>query len=202
MPANRERQHDVHVDLRRPWSTDEVLAELRQYGPQLLKALEHFQAPEIASNPLELPGLGTYPMHAAANGMAFDYFCHLHHDVLAPRGPIARTLSEPTHEQLYPVIQWMMWGLPQMQGPELDQALIAPLTIDLTGPGESTWTVSRPDPDGKLLVHEGGGGRVVVRSTAFDFVKWGTGRTTWAESCTVDGDESVVAGFLATLNII
>ncbi len=202
LPADREREHDVHVDIRRSWTIAEVMDEFEQFGAERLERLPGLQEEPLASTEIEIPGLGTYPMHAAANGLAFDCFCHLYHDIAAPAGPIQRELPAPTHEEMLPVVQWMMWGLPQMQGPELDDSLLAPITIRLTGPGESEWTVRRPDPAGGLVVESGGGAEVVVASTAVDFVSWGTGRSAWHTACEVEGDMAVAAAFLSTLDIV
>ncbi|MCY3851293.1 MAG: maleylpyruvate isomerase N-terminal domain-containing protein [Acidimicrobiaceae bacterium] len=201
-PENRERQHDMHVALRRSWTTAEVLEEFMSFAAQRLERIPAFQNEPLASNEIEIPGLGAYPMHAVANALAFDYYCHLYHDICEPGGPIYRDLPEPAHDELYPVVQWMMWGLPQMQGPELDNALFAPLTLDLTGPGAGSWTITRPDPEGGLVVAETGGGDVVVTSAASDFVSWGTRRSCWRNSCTVEGDSAAATAFLATLDIV
>ena len=85
---------------------------------------------------------------------------------------------------------------------ELDDSLLAPLTLRLTGPGESTWTVTRPDPAGGLVVEEGDGGEVAVTSSAVDFVSWGTSRSPWRDACEIEGDLALAAGFLSTLDII
>ena len=202
IPENREREHGLPVDLRRDWTVQEVLAEFEKFGAERLTRLPGLQEEPLASTEIEIPGLGTYPMHAVANALAFDYFCHLYHDICAPAGPIERSLPDPTHEVMLPVVEWMMWGLPQMQGPELDDSLVAPLTLRLTGPGERTWTIRRPDPDGGLVVDEGDGGDVVVTSSAVDFVSWGTARSPWSTACTVDGDYAAAASFLSTLDIV
>lgn len=217
LPANREREHDVHVDIRRSWTIAEVMDEFERFGAERLERLPGLQEEPLASTEIEIPGLGTYPMHAAANGLSFDCFCHLYHDIVAPGGPIQRELPAPSHEEMLPVVQWMMWGLPQMQGPELDESLLAPITISLTGPGESKWTVRRPEPQGGLpqdglpqgglpqgglVVESGGGAEVVVTSSAVDFVSWGTGRSAWHSACDVEGDRAVATAFLSTLDIV
>ncbi len=204
LPLDREREHDLHVDIRRSWTTAEVLDEFEQFSAERLERLPGLQEEPLASTEIEIPGLGTYPMHAAANGMAFDYLCHLYHDIVQPAGPIQRELPAPTHAEMLPVVQWMMWGLPQMQGPELDESLLAPLTIRLTGPGESEWTVRRPDPTGGLTVEAdaSAGAAVVATSSAVDFVSWGTGRSPWHTACEIEGDTAVATAFLSTLNIV
>ena len=202
MPADRERQHDIHVDMRRGWSTGEVLEEFERFGAERLERVPGLQEEPLASTEIEIAGLGTYPIHASANGWCFDLYCHLYQDICAPRGPIERDLPEVTHDEMFPVVQWMFMGLPQMQGPELDDALRVPVTIRLSGPGASAWTVSRPDPNGGLVVTEGEGGDVTVDSPASDFVVWGTGREPWRASCHSDGDITLAAEFLSTLCIV
>ena len=202
LPADRERQHDVHVDIRRAWTVQEVLEEFEHYGALRLARLPDLQEEPLASMMLDVPGLGSYPVHAGANGWAFDHYAHLYLDLTGPRGPIERDLAPVTDAEMGPVVEWMFMGLPQMQGPELDDALHAPLTIALTGPGECVRTVSRPDPDGGLVVAAAGGGAVTVTSAATDCVSWGTGRSPWRPCCEVDGDVTAVGEFLATLSII
>lgn len=202
LPENRERQHDMNVALRYDWTTDEVLDEFADFAAQRLERIPAFQEEPLASNEIEIPGLGSYPMHAVANALSFDYYLHLYHDICGPTGPVVRDLTEVTHDEMYPVVQWMMWGLPQMQGPELDDALFAPITLELTGPGASTWTIRRPDPAGGLVVEEATGADVVVTSAATDFASWGTGRSSWHAASTVDGDAVVATAFFATLDIV
>ena len=202
LPADRERQHDVHVDLRRSWTVAEVMEEFEQFGGERLTRLPGLQEKPLASSKIEIAGLGVYQMHAVADAVAFDCFCHLYHDIAQPAGPVHCELAAPSHEEMVPVVNWMMWGLPQMQGPELDDSLLEPITIRLTGPGEGEWTVRRPDPAGRLVVESGGGAEVVVTSSAVDFVSWGTGRSAWHAACEVDGDMASAAAFLSTLDIV
>jgi hypothetical protein len=200
-PQNRERLHDQRVNRRRAWSVKEVLEEYHTYLTRNAGMPAHLQEEPLASTPMHLPGLGTYPMHALVNAAVFDNYCHLRIDILAPSGPVVRALRPATQEMLYPAVQWMMWGLPQMQGHELADSWVAPLTISLNGPGESTWTVKR-DERGDLAVTESGGGDVTIVSSAHDFVSWGTKRSSWREHSELIGQESLAAGFLDVLNII
>jgi uncharacterized protein (TIGR03083 family) len=198
----RERQHDYEVTRRKDWPVPDVLDELRTYLPRNLRALDKLQHEPAASQEIDLPGLGRYPGHALANASAFDAYCHLHLD-LAPilgRPPANR---KPPHATLYAVVQWMLWGLPQMQGPLLAETVGRPITLQLTGPGSSTWTVQRSAATGELLVTETDEGTdVTVTSTAADFVRWATKRAPWQPSCAVTGDRSDVVEFLGTLDII
>jgi hypothetical protein len=99
-------------------------------------------------------------------------------------------------------VVWMMLGLPQMQGSELDETVLAPITFRLTGAGASEWTVHRRGPRGGLAVEETGGGDVVVTSEADAFIAWGTQRRRWRTDCTIEGDESLAIPLLDALNIV
>ena len=202
LPDNRERQHDVFVDRRRDWSVDEVVKEYREYGSKLVELVTTLQAEPAASQPFPVPGLGVYPAHSLANAMVFDYYCHLRHDLLAPHGPIERALPAPEHATVHAAVTWMMLGLPQMQGDALDDTITAPITLHLTGPGQSEWTIHRPDPAGGLVVDERGGADVVVTSDAHAFVAWATQRHPWQQDCSIIGDPSVATPLLDALNII
>jgi uncharacterized protein (TIGR03083 family) len=197
----RERQHDYEVTRRIHWSVPEVLEELRTYAPRKLRLLEKLQAEPAASQAIDLPGLGVYPSHAVANAAAFDLYCHLYLDI-APVLGLSLTTDDIGHEVIYPIIQWMMWGLPQMQGSVLADTVDRPITLRLSGPGDSAWTVRRCDEDAGLVVSEADDGIVTVTSTARDFICWGTKRAAWQPLCTVTGERGLVAEFLGTLNII
>ncbi|MEU7816902.1 maleylpyruvate isomerase family mycothiol-dependent enzyme [Pseudonocardia sp. NPDC049154] len=202
MPAERERQHDVLVDRRRSWSVAEVVDEWRINTPKLLDALAGFQQGEAATAATTLPGLGTYPKHMLANALAFDTFCHLRNDLLRPAGPLELALPEPDDDRVRPAVEWMLAGLPQMQGPELTATVVAPITLELTGPGATTVTVL-PAGEGELLtVVPGAEGDVRARSSAVAFIAWGTTREGWREHVTLEGHAELATPFLDTLNII
>lgn len=202
MPEERERQHDVLVARRRSRTIDEVQEEYRTFSGRFVEMQAELQEEPKASTEIPVAGLGTYPMHAIANALVFDYYCHLHHDLLAPGGPLQRPVPERTDDVLRAAVEWMMLGLPQMQGDELADALDSPLCLDLAGPGGGEWTISRPDIEGPLVVSEERSGGSVVRSDTHSFIAWGTKRRDWRTDCTVTGDHEAAARFLDALNII
>lgn len=202
LPHNRERVHDLLVNVRRRWERTAVIEEWRTKTPQLLALLDTMQSEPVANETITLPGLGTYPKHMLANALAFDTFCHIRHDLCAPRGPLTWSLSDPTDTQIRPAVEWMMAGLPQMQGPELDATVTVPITLDLTGPGASTWTVHPAAAGQRLTVVEENAGRVVVTSAATDFMMWATRRTSWRTHCAIAGEHVAAEAFLSELNII
>lgn len=202
-PKNRERYHDLRVDERRGWSHAEVVDEWRRSAPRQLELLATGQAAAIADDPITVTGLGVYPRHLLANTMAFNVFCHLRDDMLAPDGPLPYALAEPTAGEVGPAVEFMLAGIPQMQGPELTAAVAEPLILELTGPGGTTVTVLPPTTDGgRLTVAPGAHGSTRIRSTALDFIQWGTTRKPWRDYCKLTGDVAAAARFLDTLNIV
>jgi uncharacterized protein (TIGR03083 family) len=202
-PKNRERYHDLRVNQRRGWSQAQVIDEWRHFTPRQLEALEAGQEMPRAGELVEVPGLGTYPRHLAANTMAFNVLCHLRYDLLAPDGPLPFTGPAPTDALVAPAVEFMLAGLPQMQGHELDATITEPLVLDFTGPGATTVTVLPADGrGGRLTVAPGADGAVRVRSAATAFIAWGTTRKPWREHCEITGDRAVAEPFLDRLNIV
>ncbi|MGB8403447.1 MAG: maleylpyruvate isomerase N-terminal domain-containing protein [Mycobacterium sp.] len=202
-PHNRERYHDLRVDQRRGWSHAQVIDEWRRYAPQQLDLLKSGQEPPQSTQPITVTGLGIYPRHLLANTTAFNVLCHLWFDMLAPHGPLPFSLPAPTDDQVGPAVEFMLAGLPQMQGPELDATVAEPLVLDLTAPGATVVTVlPAARPDQRLSVVSGSLGATTIRSSALDFIAWGTTRKPWRDYCTITGDASVATQFLDCLNII
>ena len=200
LPA--ERLMDMLVEPRLQWSSAQVLEELRVYAPRLVGVLSAVQEEPLASTPMTMADLGTYPMHQLADAYAFDLYCHLRIDVLAPRGPIAREVPAADQARLAPAVGWMLAGLPQMQGdafPFVDR----PLTLRLTGPGGGSWTI-RGSGDGHVDIEAGEDpdSATTIASSAHDFVLWGTKRADWRDLVTVSGDRELAERFLDTLNIV
>jgi hypothetical protein len=202
-PKIRERYHDLRVNQRRGWSHAEVIDEWHRYAPQQLDLLEVGQASAVAMEPVAVPGLGTYPRHLLANTTAFNVFCHLRFDMLAPDGPLPFSVPEPTNDLVAPAVEFMLAGLPQMQGPELDATVTEPLVLELTAPGATTVTVVPADgPNERLTVVPGNRGETRIRSTAVNFITWSTTRKPWRDFCEITGDASAATPFLDCLNII
>jgi uncharacterized protein (TIGR03083 family) len=202
-PKIRERYHDLRVDQRRGWSHAEVIEEWNRYAPQQLDRLEAGQEPPKSMQPVTVAGLGIYPQHLLANTTAFNVLCHLRFDMLAPHGPLPFTVPEPTDDLVAPAVEFMLAGIPQMQGPELDATVHEPLVLDLSAPGTTSATVLPPEgTDGRLSVVPGSHGTTHIHSSALDFIVWGTTRKPWRDYCEITGDVSAATPFLDCLNII
>lgn len=200
MPA--ERLMDLLVQPRLDWTPDQVLTELTAYAPRAVETLKALQQEPVASAPLTVADLGTYPMHMLADAYAFDVYCHLRVDVVAPHGPIDRPVPPADAARLGPTIGWMLAGIPQMQGPAFGM-LDRPIVVELTGPGGGIWSIVGTG-EGYVAVEPGkaSDAGATITSDGHAFVLWGTKRDDWRNQVTVDGDEALASGFLDKLNIV
>jgi uncharacterized protein (TIGR03083 family) len=198
LPA--EALMEMLVEPRKDWTWTQVRDEYLQYCDGAVAGLGALQEEPMASTETPLADLGTYQLHQLADAYAFDHYCHLRIDLLAPNGPIERDLLPADDALAGPAIGWMLEGLPKMQ-PGLVAHLAAPITLVLTGPGGGRWRLL-PSGDEVVVTTEDGPSVATVTSRAHDFVMWGTRRHAWREDCAVTGDQAVVAGFLDALNIV
>jgi len=195
-----EQLQELLVAQRRDWSSAEVATEFRDFVEPAMGVLAAMQEEPLASTPLTLTDLGTYPMHALADAFAFDLWCHLTVDLLAPTGPVQRSRPEATDDLLAPAIGWMLAGLPQMC-PSVSKVLDRPLGLRLTGPGGGEWTLVPGEP---LLTTVSALQDPVatVTSAATDFVLWGTTRTPWRDTVQVEGDRAFAERVLDEVNVV
>ncbi len=203
-PLKAEEAMEALVAPRRDWTAQELLDEYAQYLDSWVTWMISLQEEPTASTMVPLADLGTYPLHMMANAFAFDHYCHLYIDILAPEGPLAIEVESGTDDMIRPGIEWMIAGMPQMQAEELALVVTQPLELELTGPGGGTWTIQPAEDDGLVTVPPRAnlGASATVSSTAHDFISWGTKRSDWRTSCSIDGDELYASTVLETLNII
>ena len=200
LPA--ERMMDMLVEPRKDWTNAQIRDEYLAYCDNAVAGLGALQDEPLASTVIPLADLGNYPMHNLADAYAFDHYCHLRVDLLAPHGPIARDVPAADAQRLGPAIGWMLAGLPQMQ-PDLHTTLAAPITLTFTGPGGGSYRVAPDGEGGKLTLGPVQSDSVAeVTTSGHAFVIWGTAREPWRNHCTVTGDTALAAQFLDALNII
>lgn len=147
----------------------------------LVETLEVFGGltDELAAMPVEMGTAGTYPLASIADAIVFDHTCHTRWDVLAPRGPIRRTLPDLDGGRLTAAARWLVGGIPQMTSNRFRELLTDPLAVVLTGPGGTAFRLfphscSVEKTEEAPLVDDQA--RAVVRTSAADFILWGTGR--------------------------
>lgn len=200
LPA--ERLMDLLVEPRKDWTNEQVRDEYLAYCYRAVDALAALQEPPMSETVIPIADLGSYPLHQLADAFAFDHYCHLRVDLVAPHGPIERDVPPADDARLGPAIGWMLTGLPQMQ-PELRAALEAPIRLTLTGPGGGSWMIA---PVGDAIVvgdaESSAEAAAEVTSDGHAFVMWGTARQPWRDHCTVTGNAATAARFLDALNII
>jgi uncharacterized protein (TIGR03083 family) len=195
-----EQLQDLLVAQRRGWSSADVATEFQANRGPAVGALAAMQDEPLASSPITLTDLGTYPMHALADAFAFDLWCHLTVDLLGPTGPVERPRPQATDDVLGPAVGWMLTGLPQMC-PPVSTVLDRPLGVRLTGAGGGEWTLLPGEP--VLTVVPGLQDPVATAtSAAADFVLWGTTRTPWRESVEVEGDVEYAGRVLDRIDIV
>lgn len=199
-PETAEQLQDLLVAQRRDWSPAQVADEFLQNMEGALGALAAMQEGAAATAPMTLTDLGTYEAHQLADAFAFDLWCHMYVDLLAPEGPVDRPVGPHEHRLVRAAVDWMWAGLPQMC-PKVAPALTRPLGIRLTGPGEGEWTLA--SAEGRISVTTGiDSVDTVVGSPATDFVLWGTGRSPWAEHVEISGDDAYAAAVLDLIDIV
>jgi uncharacterized protein (TIGR03083 family) len=199
-PPVAEDLQELLVAQRRGWSSSQVAEEFTTFAQPALAAFRALQEEPTASSPITLSELGTYPLHRLADAFAFDLWCHLHVDLLAPTGPVQRDVPAPEDDLLRPAVGWMLTGLPQMC-PAVSRVLDRPLALELTGPGGGTWTLVPGEP--LLQLVQGRQDPVAVAtSPAVDFVLWGTGRAPWREHVALEGDTAYAARVLDEVDVV
>src|SRR6185436_2592816 len=109
-----EQDMELGVSARKDWTTADVLADYEAISAQAIDAFAGLQEEPLASTTIPMKNLGTHPMHLVPNAFAFDHYCHLRVDLLAPTGPIERPALPSDELRLAPTIEWMLAGLPQM----------------------------------------------------------------------------------------
>ncbi|MEZ5216195.1 MAG: maleylpyruvate isomerase N-terminal domain-containing protein [Ilumatobacteraceae bacterium] len=202
-----EEAMEALVAPRKEWTPAELLAEYERYRDGAFAALDAMQEEPMASVEAPVADLGTYQLHQLANAFCFDHYCHLHHDLLAPRGPLSADGLVMDDARVAPGIEWMFIGLPQMCSPAMAPVITEPLVIDLTGPGGGRWIIGPADADGLITVERsddpaGSTGAATVESSAHDFVSWGTKRSDWRDACSLSGDVDYAARVLDAMNIV
>jgi uncharacterized protein (TIGR03083 family) len=188
-----ERQLDQMAAALADLPPDEVLIRYRDIGKQAADALEGLQA---LDSPIDVPGLGSYPLHLIANAYAFDAYTHFRIDLLQPRGPLDGEAPPATDAHMNAAMDWMFAALPQMSSERL-----APIaeTVNLTieGPGARTVNVTA----GSVADGPSADAKATVTSTAADFVLWATKREPAEGRVKIEGDHAIGKAFADALHV-
>ncbi len=195
-----EATADAQAAAHRHWAPEEVLEDYEQISAAALGLLESFQKPPHTDTIVPIEDLGRYPLHLVANALAFDHFCHLRNDILAPNGPIDRPAPPADEARVGATLEWLAAGLPQMSV-ALADVVDDPVTLDLTGAGATRWVIAR-DPSGSITVTPGDRVAVTVTSPATEFIIWATRRRPWRErDVRIEGDADYAASVLDAIHL-
>lgn len=195
-----EAGNDRDAELRRGWSPERVLREYERWSKRFLAIGGLLQAPPMASIPIRLAEVGTYPARMLASALTFDHYLHLRYDLA---GALARPVPPAGSGVLPVVLEWMWAGLPTMSGPALSW-LSRSVTITLQGPEGGTWSVVPTGGSGVKVVDcsvDDAAARITGDSETFPV--WGTNREPWREAALkIEGDEDLATRLLDSMRII
>ena len=201
IPGQTEASQGAAVDARRDWTAEQVLADYEDMSTRGIEVLAGLVSGPAADNVVPLDDLGSHPLHRLANALAFDHFCHLRNDILAPNGPVERPAPPVDGLRVGAVLEWLVAGIPQMSPPALAEVLDRPVVLRLTGDGGGTWTLQPGSPP-DVAEGEAAGAAATITSPATEFVVWVTHRRPWRErDVVVDGDEALAAAVLDAVHV-
>ena len=208
-PVDEQEQLDAEqamealVTPRKDWTPEELVEEYYKYFEPALNVFSSLLEEPTASIEQQLSDLGTYQLRWLPYAFCFDHYCHLHHDMTAPGGPIERDLPSPDDLRLAPGIEWMLAGLPQMCSKDLT-TLKKPILLRLTGPGGGEWILHNSDESELIQINDNSEQEIsaIVTSTSHDFVSWATHRSSWEDHCTFEGDMEYISSLMGSINII
>ncbi len=192
-PNDMESGMEVGVEERRSWPIADVIAEYEEFATKATDNFATMQSGDLATMEIPMGNLGTHPLHILANAFVFDAYCHLRNDLIAPFGPLDHPAPAESAENLGPILEWMLAGLPQMCA-EAFAFMTAPVVLQLDGPGGGSFII------GDIA---NGSPTATIVSNPDAFVRWGTQRRPWRdEGVTIVGDEAYGARVVDALNII
>ena len=191
---------EIPVQDRKDWTPEQVMAAYDEWSEKGLGALSALQDPPMADTVVPLSDLGEHPLHLLGNAIAFDHYCHLRHDIGTAVERAAALPQDP--DVLGPTLEWMLAGLPQMCADELAAASPQSVNLVVDGPAANSWCLSPGDGSRWVIANGADDDAPVVRTTAHDFVSWGTKRSDWRDSSAGDVADPAVASVLDAINVI
>lgn len=195
-----EAGNDRDAEARRDWPPEKVLREYERWSKRFLAIAGTLQVRPMASLPIRLAEVGTYPARMLASALTFDHHLHLRYDLA---GALGRPVPPADPVVLPVVLEWMWAGMPTMSGLSLSW-LDRSVSITLQGPGGGTWSVV-PSAGSAVEVVERMVDDAAARITgdAETFPIWGTKRESWRDAAVkIEGDEELGTRLLDSMRII
>ncbi|WP_416966827.1 maleylpyruvate isomerase N-terminal domain-containing protein [Streptomyces sp. 4F14] len=110
-----ERTNDLAVAAFRGERPDQTLDTYRRLLAPALEALVGMREEPAASAPVDFDDAGSCPAHLIADSLAFDHYCHLRHDLAAPRGTVEALKVTADETVMAASLTWLLAGLPHGQ---------------------------------------------------------------------------------------
>ena len=172
-----EQNAEVPVRARRDWTTDQVMAEYREWSDKGIATLAAMQEPPMAEMVVPLANLGAHPLRLLANAICFDHYCHLRTDIGAAISRAADLPHDPM--VLEATVEWMMAGIPQMCTDAL-AGCTQGVSFVFSDLQHVLYTLA-PGAPGELweVAHGTDASLPVVLTSAHEFVSWATKRSDW-----------------------
>lgn len=184
-PSLGEHSVDLAVEARRHLVPHEVHDQYVAWGQRALAMLATMQEPDIANRVVPMGILGAHRTHLLANAYAFDHHCHIRHDLDLASGDLWPHDADP-RELTEAAVEWMIAAAPQMCGASFGH-LSGSVELQIDGavwmlasePGRGIEIAAPNDVvDARTRLRP-----VIarIRSSAEDFVLWGTQRVPLTE---------------------
>lgn len=196
--VHTETRQEQLLAVTRDWSLEAVIDH---YDEMVRRALEGLPTIAMSDTPVTFGALGTYPLHLAADGFAFDHYLHIREDLLRPRGPLDREPPVTDDLGVNAVLNWVLAALPQ-QNRAAAADVQGIVDIKLTRPGErrvhavlspAGFTLGDGTPD------DADAG---IESPGSQFVVWATKRADWRSfDVVVSGNEALASSFCDAVRV-
>lgn len=203
-PGSIERSNDVAVAAFRSEQPGHTLENYARLLWPTLDALAEMQKEPAASGVVDFDDAGLYPAHLVADSLAFDHYCHLRHDLAAPRGTVEALDVTADETVMSASLTWLFAGLPQMSPSRLATSLTRSVVLSLSGPGGGSWTLVPAVGGQRVSVEEGvsSTAEAHITSSVDSFHLWGTHRQSWREAdLDIKGDERLATDVLDALHV-
>ncbi len=197
-----EAINDVMVFAGTDMSPADALASYSSQKDDAIAAVTAMQAPELRGVTAVLGDVGSYELHWFANALCFDHLCHLHADLLGPRGPVKAAAPPIDEARLSPTLDWLIAVIPQWSGAALAQALTAPVDVVLTGITTKRFQLRPNGTDTVDIALHTSGAQAVISGDSLEAVSWLTGRTDKTLATSVEGDTALATAVLAAMKAV
>lgn len=202
LEVSLEAINNVMVDAGSDMESADVLDSYNAQRDEAVAAVTALQAAELVGQKAVLGDVGEYDVHWFADALCFDHLCHLHMDVLAPRGPVKLPAPPIDEARLSPSLDWLIEVIPQWSSADLAAALTAPVDVVLTGITTKRFQLQPNGTDRVTVALGSSGAGATIHGDALEAISWLTGRADKALATSLEGDTALAAAVLAAMKAV